>query len=61
MPRSDERVDDETAERVLEFTTQLLRNLFEVPEELRLITGGPGRLTGTQQNSPPRWWVCVIP
>jgi hypothetical protein len=31
---SDERVDQETAERALRFTTQLLRNLFEVPGEL---------------------------
>ncbi|GGQ48377.1 DUF4145 domain-containing protein [Streptomyces asoensis] len=32
---SDERVDHETAERALRFTTQLLRNLFEVPGELQ--------------------------
>ncbi|MEU3705889.1 DUF4145 domain-containing protein [Streptomyces anulatus] len=31
---SDERVDQETAGRALRFTTQLLRNLFEVPGEL---------------------------
>lgn len=31
---SDERVDEETAEQALNFTTQLLRNLFEVPGEL---------------------------
>jgi hypothetical protein len=37
---TDERVDDPTAERALEFTTQLLRNLFEVPGELSLIAGG---------------------
>ncbi len=36
---SDERVDEATAEIALQFTTQLLRNLFEVPEELRLIAG----------------------
>ena len=33
---SDERVDHATAQRALRFTTQFLRNLFEVPEELRL-------------------------
>ncbi|UZN03302.1 DUF4145 domain-containing protein [Cellulomonas sp. S1-8] len=33
---SDEHVDQASAERALRFTTQLLRNLFEVPEELRL-------------------------
>ncbi|OZG27700.1 hypothetical protein BH683_017670 [Williamsia sp. 1138] len=32
----DERVDEETAEQALNFTTQLLRNLFEVPGELEL-------------------------
>ncbi|MGW4344973.1 DUF4145 domain-containing protein [Streptomyces sp. NPDC004690] len=32
---SDEQVDQETAERALRFTTQLLRNLFEVPGELQ--------------------------
>ncbi|MGW4202753.1 DUF4145 domain-containing protein [Streptomyces sp. NPDC004726] len=31
---SDARVDQETAGRALRFTTQLLRNLFEVPGEL---------------------------
>jgi hypothetical protein len=33
----DEQVDQETAERALRFTTQVLRNLFEIPEELRLL------------------------
>lgn len=33
---SDERVDEETAEQALNFTTQLLRNLFEVPGELQV-------------------------
>jgi hypothetical protein len=31
---SDETVDQETAEQVLRFTTQVLRNLFEIPGEL---------------------------
>lgn len=31
---TDERVDDASAQRALRFTTQLLRNLFEVPHEL---------------------------
>lgn len=31
---SDDRVDEETARRVLRFTTQVLRNLFEIPAEL---------------------------
>ncbi|MFF8591862.1 DUF4145 domain-containing protein [Streptomyces sp. NPDC015220] len=39
---SDERVDQETAERALRFTTQLLRNLFEVPGELQLLSEGSG-------------------
>jgi hypothetical protein len=36
---SDERVDDPTAQQALTFTTQLLRNLFEVPGDLRAILG----------------------
>ncbi|MFE9565437.1 DUF4145 domain-containing protein [Streptomyces sp. NPDC006487] len=35
---SDERVDHDTAQGALRFTTQLLRNLFEVPGELRALT-----------------------
>ena len=31
---TDERVDEETASRALRFTTQVLRNLFEIPAEL---------------------------
>lgn len=31
---SDERVDEETAERALRFTTAFLRDLFEIPAEL---------------------------
>jgi hypothetical protein len=34
---SDEHVDEEAARRALRFTTQVLRNLFEIPEELRAI------------------------
>lgn len=37
---SDARVDEEKARRVLNFTTLLLRNLFEVPGELSQISGG---------------------
>lgn len=33
----EERVDEETARRALRFTTQVLRNLFEVPAELAKI------------------------
>lgn len=43
---SDDRVDDATAKRVLSFTTQVLRNLFEVPAELRAAVGEP-------ENEPP--------
>jgi hypothetical protein len=32
---SDETVDQDTAEQVWRFTTQVLRNLFEIPGELR--------------------------
>ncbi|NMM23263.1 MAG: DUF4145 domain-containing protein [Phycicoccus sp.] len=39
---TDEDVDQATAERALKFTTQLLRNLFEVPGELAAAkTGAP--------------------
>lgn len=38
---SDEDVDSETAEKMLMFTTQLLRNLFEVPAEIALLRGEP--------------------
>lgn len=31
---TDEEIDQETAEQVLRFTTQVLRNLFEIPGEL---------------------------
>jgi hypothetical protein len=34
---SDEHVDEQAARRALRFTTQVLRNLFEIPEELRAI------------------------
>ncbi|MFD0167839.1 DUF4145 domain-containing protein [Streptomyces decoyicus] len=42
---SDERVDQETAQRALRFTTQFLRNLFEVPGELDLISQKPAKST----------------
>ncbi|MDX3067825.1 DUF4145 domain-containing protein [Streptomyces sp. ND04-05B] len=60
---SDESVDQATAERALRFTTQLLRNLFEVPGELQELpqapskslppapSGGPG--TGGPQRRNP--------
>jgi len=35
---SDERVEAEGAESALQFTTQVLRNLFEIPAELKRIT-----------------------
>ncbi|MEU7283670.1 MULTISPECIES: DUF4145 domain-containing protein [Actinomycetes] len=38
---SDERVDHEMAQRALRFTTQLLRNLFEVPGELEALNAKP--------------------
>ncbi|MFC9619817.1 DUF4145 domain-containing protein [Streptomyces sp. NPDC056930] len=38
---SDERVDHEAAQRALRFTTQLLRNLFEVPGELKALNTKP--------------------
>src|SRR5919199_6929459 len=34
---TDERVDEAEASRALRFTTQVLRNLFEIPIELRQI------------------------
>ncbi|MFJ4034579.1 DUF4145 domain-containing protein [Streptomyces griseoluteus] len=40
---SDENVDQATAEGALRFTTQLLRNLFEVPGELNDLTKGPAQ------------------
>jgi hypothetical protein len=36
---TDERLDDERVRRALMFTTQLLRNLFEIPGELKAIQG----------------------
>jgi Domain of unknown function (DUF4145) len=33
----EEKVDEATAQRALRFTTQVLRNLFEIPEELKAI------------------------
>ncbi|MFE1770053.1 DUF4145 domain-containing protein [Streptomyces sp. NPDC059008] len=45
---SDERVDQEAAERALRFTTQLLRNLFEIPGELEeLATDGKSTATNS--------------
>ncbi|MEV7170533.1 DUF4145 domain-containing protein [Streptomyces sp. NPDC093224] len=44
---SDEHVDHDTAQRALRFTTQLLRNLFEVPGELEQLTAGvPTQVSG---------------
>lgn len=40
---SDEDVDQTTAEGALRFTTQLLRNLFEVPGELEALTKTPAQ------------------
>jgi len=40
---TDERVTQEEAERAIRFTTQVLRNLFEIPAELaRLQAEAPG-------------------
>jgi hypothetical protein len=36
---TDEHVDEETARRALRFTTQVLRNLFEIPAELKALAG----------------------
>ncbi len=36
---SDERLDEDRVRRALRFTTQVLRNLFEIPEELKQIQG----------------------
>jgi hypothetical protein len=36
---TDERLDEATVRRALRFTTQVLRNLFEIPRELELIEG----------------------
>ncbi|MFI6056472.1 DUF4145 domain-containing protein [Streptomyces violascens] len=43
---SDERVDHETAARSLGFTTQPLRNLFEVPGELKELSADEGNEEG---------------
>ncbi|MFI9170803.1 DUF4145 domain-containing protein [Streptomyces lincolnensis] len=49
---SDEQVDQETAERALRFTTQLLRNLFEVPGELEeLATNGKEATAGSSRSA----------
>ncbi len=39
---TDERVDEETAERVMRFTVLILQNLFEVPAALALIKDEAG-------------------
>jgi len=36
---TDERIDDTTAQQVLKFTMQVLRNLFEIPAELDQLGG----------------------
>jgi hypothetical protein len=36
---SDERIDEPAVERAFRFTTQVLRNLFEIPAELTAISG----------------------
>ncbi|MFE5026630.1 DUF4145 domain-containing protein [Streptomyces sp. NPDC056656] len=46
---SDEDVDQATAERALRFTTQLLRNLFEVPGELEALQ----KQTSGEDGLPP--------
>lgn len=40
---SDERVTEETARQVLGFTTQILRNLFEIPAALEALTGATAK------------------
>jgi hypothetical protein len=47
----DTRVDDATARRALGFTTQVLRNLFEIPAELGAIDQGVDE--APSQGSPP--------
>jgi hypothetical protein len=42
-------VDDETAERALRFTTQVLRNLFEIPAQLKAIGPESGRDDETEE------------
>jgi hypothetical protein len=37
---TDEKVDEQTARRALRFTTQVLRNLFEIPAELGALDQG---------------------
>jgi hypothetical protein len=50
---SDESVDEESAERALRFTTQVLRNLFEIPAELgaRVAPAASGDTTPTETES----------
>jgi Domain of unknown function (DUF4145) len=45
---TDQRVDDVRALQAMRFTTQLLRNLFEVPGDLREITADDGGEDETQ-------------
>src|SRR5207248_530692 len=50
---TDERVDEETARRAFRFTTQVLRNLFEIPAELAAInepTSGNGETAEAQSD-----------
>lgn len=46
---SDAKVDEATARRALGFTTQVLRNLFEIPEELKAI---PSEESEEEQRHP---------
>jgi hypothetical protein len=43
---TDKRVEMATAQRALRFTTQVLRNLFEIPAELRELGSAPDEAVG---------------
>lgn len=44
---SDARVDEATAHRIFDFTTQVLKNLFEIPAELKAAVGDGEEAGGT--------------
>lgn len=49
---TDERVDDEAAQRALRFTTQVLRNLFEVPGELAALNSADDQPPDSGEQPP---------
>ena len=56
----DERINDETSQRALQFTTAPIRNLFEVPAEPRSNKDSPELLEGKGKDVRPGGRVVLI-